>query len=109
MKILAIKDKEQLHSELEGNTIIDFYADWCGPCKTLSKTFDMLEEEHAFDDLTVIKVNVDNFPDIASDYGVKSLPTMIFTESSKIVETKIGYLSKTNLFKMISETYEYSK
>ena len=111
MKIIDLESEERLSEFLSDNkkTIIDFYANWCGPCKNLSKTFDIVSSEEKFDGLSVIKINVDSYQDIARKFNVRSLPTVVFTESSKVIKTKVGNISKNDLVQIIRETYEYSK
>lgn len=55
--------------------IVDFYADWCGPCKTLAPTLEALSGETGVE---VVKVNVDTSPELAAEFGVRSIPTMVF-------------------------------
>lgn len=68
-----------------GYHIVDFYADWCGPCKMLLPVLDEI------DFCDVIKVNVDSFPEIASKFGVMSIPTLIFFKDGVENEREIGY------------------
>lgn len=78
-----------------GNYLVDFYADWCGPCKMLSPVLESLEN------VNILKVNVDDFQDVSNKYGVMSIPTLIYfkdgTESSKA----IGFRNKAEIEKMI--------
>ncbi len=70
--------------------LVDFYADWCGPCKMMGK---VLEEM----DLNILKINVDNFPDIAREFKVMSIPTLIIFENGKEIKKNIGMMSKSDL------------
>ena len=112
MRVILVRDENEFNKLLktEDNLIIDFYANWCGPCKVLSKTFADLASEDLDFDVTVAKLNVDDHPAIARSYNVKSLPTMVFTknnESDRSVEkTKVGLLQKQDLKNLIGEIYE---
>ena len=70
--------------------LVDFYADWCGPCKMMGK---VLEEM----DLNILKINVDNFQDIAREFKVMSIPTLIIFENGKEIKKNIGMMSKSDL------------
>jgi len=69
-------------------TLKDFYADWCGPCKTQDPILEELEEEYA--DVKFEKINVDEEQDIANEYQVRSLPTLIIENDDGIVERFVG-------------------
>ncbi len=69
-------------------TIKDFYADWCGPCKTQDPILEELEEE--YEDIEFEKVNVDEEQDVANEYQVRSLPTLIIENDDGIVERFVG-------------------
>ena len=71
----------------EGKPIVDFYADWCGPCKMLLPILDEID----FTD--VLKVNVDELPEIAKRFGVMSIPTLIFFNNGLEQNREIGYRS----------------
>jgi len=68
-----------------GITLVDFYADWCGPCKMLGPVLEQI------DFVEVVKINVDNHPDLATKYGVMSIPTMIFLKDGEELKKKIGF------------------
>ena len=75
-----------------GVHLVDFFADWCGPCKML---IPVLEEIN--DKVNIIKVNVDEHQDLAAEYGVMSIPTLIVFKDGKIVKQMLGFRSKEQL------------
>lgn len=79
--------------------LVDFYADWCGPCKMLSP---LVEEIAASEDgFEVFKLNVDEAPDIAARYGVMSIPTLIAFKAGEAVQRKVGVQSKQAILAML--------
>ena len=84
-----------------GLIIIDFWATWCGPCRMLSPIVDELADELA-GKVTVAKCNVDDCPDIAADYGIRSIPTLIFLKDGQVVERSVGVRSKEDLLGIIN-------
>ena len=74
----------------KGFYIVDFYAEWCGPCKMLGPILETLDEN-------VIKVNTDLHPDLATSYGVMSIPTLFFIKDGDILQSEIGFRSKSEL------------
>lgn len=78
-------------SDLKGLYIIDFYADWCGPCKMLGTVLEQLE------DINVLKVNVDDNEDLAKEYKVMSIPYLLLIKDGKIEKELIGFRSKDEL------------
>lgn len=82
--------------------LVDFYADWCGPCKMMAPTIEQLAEELA--DIAVIgKLNVDDSEEIAAQYGIMSIPTLVVFKDGKAVNKVIGVQSKEVVEKMIRE------
>ena len=75
--------------------LIDFFAEWCGPCKIMSPIVDEIAEENA--DITVGKVDVDEAPDLAMQFGVMSIPTIIVFKNGEIAETFIGVTDKESI------------
>ncbi len=74
------------------DVLVDFYADWCGPCKMLSPIVDEFAGEHP--EVKVVKLNVDNAPEIATKYGVMSIPTLIVFKNGQAVNQSIGLVGK---------------
>jgi len=76
-----------------GTALVDFYADWCGPCRMVSPLMDEIAEER--NDITVGKVNVDDENALAMKYGVMSIPTLIVFQDGKEVHRIVGYRPKS--------------
>ena len=79
--------------ETDKVVLIDFYADWCGPCKMMSPIIDNIAEE-ADGGVKVCKLNVDEAPEIASEYGVMSIPTLVILKNGTVINTLIGLQDK---------------
>jgi thioredoxin 1 len=79
----------QLVEQAPGLTLVDFTADWCPPCRRLAPDIDTLAGEFA-DSLTVVKVNVDDQPDLASRFGILSVPTVMFFRGGQLVDRTVG-------------------
>ena len=75
--------------------LIDFYADWCGPCKMMGN---ILED---VDFVDVIKVNVDLFPELSKEYAVMSIPTLIYLEDGKIKNQSVGFIEIDKIKEMV--------
>lgn len=76
--------------------LVDFYAPWCGPCQTLSPVLDQLAEEMG-ERVKICKVNIDDSPDLAVNYGVRSVPTLMIFQGGEKKSVKSGFQSKTDL------------
>ena len=79
----------------EGTILIDFFATWCGPCKMLSPVIEQVEKEHP--ELKVVKVDVDEAPQIAARYGIQAIPTLFLVKEGKVIDKRMGYLNKNQL------------
>ena len=82
--------------------IVDFYADWCGPCRQLSPVLDELAKEYS-GELTIYKVNVDNERGLATFFGIRSIPTLLFIPMKGKPQRSLGALSKTELKGIIKD------
>ena len=80
--------------------IVDFWATWCGPCRMISPILDELEEEMA-DQITVVKVNVDDADEIAAQFRIMSIPTLLFIKNGQIVDKTVGAMPKPVLAEKI--------
>ena len=83
----------------ENITLIDFYADWCGPCKALSPIIDEIAETQT--QITVGKVNVEEERDLSNKYHVRSIPTMIIFKDGHEIDRLIGYMSKEEILQKL--------
>jgi len=84
--------------------LVDFWADWCGPCKQLAPAL-----EDASNDLQekilVFKINIDQNPEMPSRYSVRGLPTILFFKNGEVVDRQIGVLPKSKLYEKIQDVY----
>lgn len=76
----------------EDIVVLDFFAPWCNPCKMLSPIIDTLDSE--MEDVKFVKVNIDEFPEIAVDYGVVNIPTLKIIKKGEVVDTINGFIPK---------------
>ncbi|PWC11805.1 thioredoxin [Brenneria roseae subsp. americana] len=82
--------------QAEGVTLVDFWAEWCGPCKMIAPILDEIAEEFE-GKLTVAKLNIDENPATAPKYGIRGIPTLLLFKNGEVAATKVGALSKGQL------------
>ena len=82
----------------QDKVLIDFYAEWCGPCKMLSPILEELEN-----DIKIIKVDVDKLPKLAEQFRVMSIPTLVFFNDGKVKNEIVGFRDKTELEDIINK------
>ena len=104
MSVLNVTS-ENYESEIlksEKTVLIDFYADWCGPCKMMSPVIDEIAEEMK-ENVKVGKVNVDENQDLAMEYGVMSIPTIVVLKNGEVQKTFVGVTDKEEIKQAINE------
>lgn len=82
--------------QASGPVVVDFWAEWCGPCKAMSPLVDELAGEVG-EAVKVVKINIDESPNAPTKYGVRGIPTFMIFKDGKVVDTKVGSMSKTAL------------
>ena len=94
MEIIHLEDEKQFKelTKTENKILVDFFANWCGPCKMLAPVLEKVES-----DVKVVKVDTDEFEDLSREYGVMSIPTLVLLEKGKEVKRNIGFIDKNSL------------
>ena len=95
MTILENEDLNELTKE--GLHLVDFYADWCGPCKMMGEVLNEVTS------INIIKVNTDKHSEIALKHGIMSIPTLLFIKNGEILRKEIGFIEKDRLEEIIEE------
>ena len=83
--------------------IVDFWAEWCGPCKQIGPILEEIANEKK-DLINIYKLNIDENPETPQKYGVQGIPTLMFFKDGKLVDTKVGSLPKTSIIEWIDIT-----
>ena len=98
MSVLKITSENYEEEVLKSDkpVLIDFYADWCGPCRMMSPIIDEIAKEKA-DSIKVGKINVDENQDLAMEYGVMSIPTIMIIKNGKVENTFVGVRDKNEI------------
>jgi len=102
MAVLSIK-KDDFKKEVldyKGVVSVDFYADWCGPCKIMGPIVDELSDK--LKNIKFVKVNVDENPDLSSEYSIFSIPTLLVFKEGKMINQLVGVLGKDQLLKTLT-------
>ena len=86
--------------QAEGTVLVDFWAEWCGPCKMIAPVLEEIAIEYG-EKLKVCKMDVDANPDTAPKYGIRGIPTLILFNNGDVAGTKVGAVSKSQLAEFI--------
>lgn len=102
--IKTVSDQEFAQVIETGIVMIDFWAAWCGPCNTLAPVIEEVAKE--MEGLTIGKVNVDDYPELAGKYGVMSIPSLLFFKDGNLMDSSIGVVSKSIILKKLERLSE---
>lgn len=100
--VLHVTDSEFNETVLQaiGPVLVDYWAEWCGPCKMIAPVLDAIAEEYK-GRLTVVKLNIDDNPQAPQHYGVRGIPTLMLFKDGDVEATKVGALTKSELIKFL--------
>lgn len=103
-KVVTFTDEEFEASVINSSkpVLVDFWAEWCQPCKMLTPTVEEIAGEYE-DKILVGKVNVDDNPATATKFGIRGIPTLLFFKGGKVVQQMVGVKSKTEIKKVVEE------
>lgn len=88
--IKHLVNSSEFEEEIKGElVVVDFFADWCGPCQMLAPVLEELDKEQS---IKIVKVNVDEVPDLARQFRVMSIPTLLLFKDGKLVKKELGYM-----------------
>ncbi len=99
LQILNESNFKQFIEEKKGTVLVDFYADWCGPCKMLSPVLEKISNENQ--DVEIVKINVDESSNLAQEYGVVNIPTMVILKDAEVSHIQVGLLPEGEILNLL--------
>ena len=101
--VAAVTDATFVEETKEGLVLVDFWATWCGPCRMQAPILEQLEEELGEDRIRILKMDVDENPTTAREFGIMSIPTLLFKKDGEVVKQVAGVHRKEQLKEIIAE------
>ncbi len=105
MNTMKVTDEtfEQDVLKADRPVLVDFWAEWCGPCKQIAPALEQIAEELG-DKVTIAKVNIEDSPTTPSRYGVRGIPTLMLFKDGQMASMKVGAMPKAKIFEWLTET-----
>lgn len=95
-------NRMNLEEEIKtGKVVVDFFATWCGPCQMLGGELEEMAKEN--DDITIIKIDIDNYEELAHQYGVMVVPTIYFYQDGELLSRETGFMPKEKMKNLFQE------
>lgn len=104
IELKEAKEFDDLVLGFVGVVVVAFSAPWCGPCRMLEPILKIIPEKVASKNVVVVKINVDEFPELASEHNIQSVPTMLLFVDGEHVDSKAGFLSYSSLVQWIEQS-----
>lgn len=100
---MELKDRAEFKAALESDklTVVDFFATWCGPCKMLTPVVARVDEK-LHGEVNFIKVDIDVFNDLASEYRIQSVPTLVYLKNGQEITRTVGYMDEDSLLAKVN-------
>jgi len=102
VRVVEDRDFSTKIIESEGLILVDFWAEWCGPCRMLAPTLEEVSSESG-SAVKIFKMNIDENPETPTRYGVRSIPTMMLFKNGELLSTKVGALPKSSIIQWLNE------
>ncbi len=103
MKQVSDQSFEEDVLKARGPVLVDFWAEWCGPCKQIAPSLERLSAEMG-EKLTVAKINIDDNPKIPTQFGVRGIPTLMIFKDGQVAATKVGALPESKLKEWVQQS-----
>lgn len=103
MSVITITSENfnELVKESDKTVLLDFWASWCGPCQMISPIVEEVAQER--EDITVGKINVDEQMELAQEFGISSIPTLVVIKNSEVINKSVGLISKDEILSLLDE------
>jgi len=97
---VSAADFEQEVEQFDGKVLVDFYAEWCGPCKMIAPVVEQISQEN--ENLKVVKVDADNAQELMTKFGIRGIPTLLLIENGEVIATKVGAASVSQVREFVA-------